>query len=513
MKLLTYVYLLSTVSAVVVPSKRDLNRGKVLKLPFKKTHNDSSSVVTSDGRVLVKRESSKEFAITNQKTFYSVDLSIGTPSQDVTVLLDTGSSDLWVTGYNNPYCLSTSKITSPVNESVSKSSSGSIDCAKYGTFNKGESSTYHDNTTSFSITYGDQSFASGTWGQDVLSLDGVDISGVSFAVADNTDSNVGVLGIGFEALETTTGISGTVSDPHTYPNLPVVLKSSGAIDSIAYSLYLDDASAMEGSILFGGIDSSKYTGTLYTVPIVNIYEGFSEPIALDITLQGLGISSSSVKETITTSSIPVLLDSGTTLTYFPKSYVSLVANAIGASYVSSGLYGMTCPSDDDDRQLVFDFGGFHIEAPLSSFLITSSSGSNICFLGMVVRDDLPAILGDLFLTHAYVVYDLDNYEISMAQASYVDSEEDIEAILSSVPGAVKAPGYSNTWNGNQVYTSGGNIFTLNNDDTASVTTTTSASNASPTVTTSSFVASTSATAQCNGADFFDNILCLLDSVL
>jgi len=513
MKLVTYAYLLSTVSAVVVPSKRDLSRGKVLKLPFRKTHNDSSSVVTSDGRVLVKRESSNEFAITNQKTFYSVDLSIGTPSQDVTVLLDTGSSDLWVTGYNNPYCISTSKITSPLNESESKSSSGTIDCAKYGTFNKGESSTFHDNETSFSITYGDQSFARGSWGQDVLSLDGVDISGLSFAVADNTDSNVGVLGIGFEALETTTGTSGSVADSHTYPNLSVVLKSSGTIDTVAYSLYLDDASAMEGSVLFGGIDSSKYTGTLYTVPIINIYEGFSKPIALDITLQGLGVSSSNGKETITTSSIPVLLDSGTTLTYFPTSYVSLVADTIGASYVSSGLYGMTCPSDDDDRQLVFDFGGFHIEAPLSSFLITSSSGSNVCFLGMVAQDSLPAILGDLFLTHAYVVYDLDNYEISMAQASYTDAEEDIEAILSSVPGAVNAPGYSNTWDGNQVYTSGGNIFTLDNDNVSPTTTTTSAPTSSPTVTTSSFIASTSATAQCNDGDFFDNILCFLDSIL
>ncbi|KAG0657693.1 hypothetical protein C6P45_002397 [Maudiozyma exigua] len=519
MKLITYAYLLSVASAAVIPSKKDLNRGKVLKLPFRKTHNDSSSVVTSDGRVLVKRESSREFAITNQKTFYSVDLDIGTPAQSVTVLLDTGSSDLWVTGYNNPYCISGNKESNPINSTIKRS--GTIDCDKYGTFNSGLSSSFHRNDTSFSITYGDQSFAKGTWGQDVLSLDGVDISGVSFAVADNTDSNVGVLGIGFEDLETTTGASGYVEDPHTYPNLPVVLKTSGAIDTVAYSLYLDDAAAMEGSILFGGVDQSKYTGTLYTVPIVNIYEGHTKPIALDITLQGVGISSSNSKKTITTSSIPILLDSGTTLTYFPSEYVKLVADAIGATYIASGLYGMTCPSAEDDRELVFDLGGFHITAPLSSFLITSNDDSSICFLGMVVQDSLPAIMGDLFLTHAYVVYDLDNYEVSLAQASYTGAEEDIQAILSDVPNAVKAPGYSNTWNGNQQYNAGGNIFTLADESMGStatvsghVTTSSLTTTTQPTVARSSLSSAASqAAAKCNSADFFDNILCLLDSIL
>lgn len=497
MKLLTYLALMSVASAIVVPNKRDLNRGKVLKLPFHKTHNDSSNAHTQDGKVLVKRQGTAGFDITNRQTFYSVDLDIGTPSQQVTVLLDTGSSDLWVTGNNNPYCTS---------------NGGSIDCDKYGTFNKGQSSTFKDNDTTFSITYGDQSFAKGGWGQDVLSLDGVDISGVSFAVADNTDSNVGVLGIGLEQLETTTGTSGYVSDPHTYSNLPSILKQTGAIDTIAYSLYLDDAAATEGSILFGGIDSSKYTGTLYTVPLVNIYEGFSNPIALDITLQGMGVSTDDSSKTITTSQIPVLLDSGTTLTYFPSQYVQMVADAIGATYVSSGLYGMNCPSQDDDRQLVFDFGGFHIKAPLSSFLITSNGNSNVCFLGMVSQDKLPAILGDLFLTHAYIVYDLDNFEVSMAQADYTGSDENIEAIIDGVPGAVKASGYDNKWNGNQNYVSGGNIFTLNDAPAASMTSsvTVSSLTATPTAATSDDSQGTQPT--CGGGDFLADLLCFLDSL-
>lgn len=264
--------------------------------------------------------------------------------------------------------------------------------------------------------------------------------------------------------------------------------------------------------MFGGIDSSKYTGTLYTVPLVNIYEGFSNPIALDITLQGMGVSTDDSSKTITTSQIPVLLDSGTTLTYFPSQYIQMVADAIGATYVSSGLYGMNCPSQDDDRQLVFDFGGFHIKAPLSSFLITSNGNSNVCFLGMVSQDKLPAILGDLFLTHAYIVYDLDNFEVSMAQADYTGSDENIEAIIDGVPGAVKASGYDNKWNGNQNYVSGGNIFTLNDAPAASMTSsvTVSSLTATPTAATSDDSQGTQPT--CGGGDFLADLLCFLDSL-
>lgn len=498
MRFLAYIFFLVTTYAHVIPHKRHSSRDKFLKLSFKKTHKGN----TTD-KILFKRGTS-EFELINQSTFYSVDLDIGTPIQSVTVLLDTGSSDLWITGYDNPYCSSNGGTTS------------SIDCSIYGTFNKRLSSTFHDNETSFSITYADETFAKGTWGQDVLSIGGVDISGVSFAVADNTDSQVGVLGIGFEALETTAGATGNFDDPYTYPNLPVVLKNNGVIETVAYCLYLDSADASEGSILFGGVDKNKYSDDLYTIPIINIYENYPKPISITVTLQGLGISSSVNDETITASQIPVLLDSGTTLTYFPSSYVALIAEALGATYVSSGFYELDCPSADDDREFVFDFGGFHITAPLSSFIIKPDSPQDICLLGVVAQSGSSGILGDLFLTHAYVVYDLENYEVSIAQASYNTDEEDIKAIGSTVPNAVKASGYTNTWSGGSSYVSGGNIFTLSDTIKASSTTAAPSSTTKvPSVNTVSTLLGTpeqssetfSTTTDCTTGDILGDLLC------
>ena len=59
----------------------------------------------------------------------------------------------------------------------------------------------------------------------------------------------------------------------------------GMIQSNAYSLWLNDLDANTGNILFGGIDTEKYMGSLQTLPIQN--DGapyFSEFI---ITLTGL----------------------------------------------------------------------------------------------------------------------------------------------------------------------------------------------------------------------------------
>lgn len=264
------------------------------------------------------------------------------------------------------------------------------------------------------------------------------------------------------------------------------MKNSGAIKSNAYSLYLNDSDAKHGTILFGGVDHNKYSGTLYTVALVNTLSGFTSPIQFDITLNGLGIIDDNGDEkTLTTTKIPVLLDSGTTLTYLPVEMVELIAENVGAQYSSRiGYYVMECPSSDNSTEIVFDFGGFHINASLSSFILSTSG--NTCLLGIIpTSDSTGSILGDSFLTNAYVVYDLENLEISMAQAKYNVTSEDIEVISTSVPNAVKAPGYTNTWSTTASIATGGNIFTVDSSSTASYSGNVTSSTASATSTTSS----------------------------
>ncbi|AMD22456.1 HHL314Wp [Eremothecium sinecaudum] len=376
--------------------------------------------------LLHKRSHPVKFDMKNREVYYSVNVTVGTPEQAMTVLLDTGSSDLWVVG-------SDVKCTPRLKEDPT--------CKALGTFNTNNSCTWSGNGTRFSIEYADSSFARGEWGMDVVHVNGLKVDGLTFAVADEAASSVGVFGIGLTGLETTN----EVEPPHSYDNFPLLLKRNGVIASNSYSLYTNQYNAEYGSILFGGVDHKKYKGKLLTVPIINTDpKRSSVPTSLSVTLNGVTYSTAENKTDTIHSPIGALLDSGTTLSYFPKEIADAMAVAVGAQWSEQfGSYVRKCPADNDKSTLDFNFSGNKIRVPIDDYSIYTSV-PGLCAFGFMPYGGDIAILGDVFLTAAYVVYDLDRLEISIAEANYSTAEE-IEPIVSGVPRAEKAPGYSNVW--------------------------------------------------------------------
>lgn len=68
-----------------------------------------------------------------------------------------------------------------------------------------------------------------------------------------------------------------------------------------------------------------------------------------------------------------------------------------------------------------------------------------CYLPCISQDSSFFILGDSFMRHVYTVFDLDDKEISIAQANFNSTIEDIEEISSTVPSAVRAPQYYSSY--------------------------------------------------------------------
>ncbi|ODV94933.1 hypothetical protein PACTADRAFT_27622, partial [Pachysolen tannophilus NRRL Y-2460] len=389
--------------------------------------------------------------ILNEQNFYLANVTVGTPAQSLAVLIDTGSSDLWVMGNQNPYCepSSTSSVSASATNAYS-SAEATIDCSLYGTFDKSKSSTYKSNGTTFYIEYGDGSTAQGTWGTDEFTIAGITIHNQSLAVANKTDASISILGIGYVGLESTE--QSTTTEDYTYPNLPVKLVEQGIINKNAYSLYLNTPDSSSGIILFGGVDHDKYTGSLETVQVVNqyLYEGVLQPITLAVTLSAITVNSTVV------SNLPAvaLLDSGTTAIYAPVTVFMAINQALGGTYNSEyGVYTSECVKEDDTTQATFDFTGakinvslYDLQVPISELTTgTSSSRKGTCVIEIFASSDSSYILGDAFLRSAYVVYDLDDYQISLAQSNPNSTSENIEVIKSSVPSATSASDYSATW--------------------------------------------------------------------
>jgi Eukaryotic aspartyl protease len=382
-----------------------------------------NEVVARDRRRHTKRQSTVEETLDNEDTLYFANLTLGTPPQSLRLHLDTGSSDLWVNVPESSLCQSQ---TTP---------------CEGGTYNSGASSTYQLVSNDFNISYVDGTSAVGDYASDTLTFGGVTIREFQFGIGETSSSQEGVLGIGYAINEVQVNRAGR----EPYPNLPVALVDGGRIRSNAYSLWLNDLDASVGTILFGGVNTAKYQGDLATVPVIQQFGNYySFIIALTgLTLNGNDLSSSSLPA-------GVLLDSGSTLTYLPDDLVTDIYNDVEAVYVQSqGAAYATCEQANQDSTLDFDFSGQKISVPYNELFLdagtdsfgnplTFQDGRTACLFGIAPAQGGTVVLGDTFLRSAYVVYDLANNEISLAQTVFNSTGNDVREIgtgSSSVPGA------------------------------------------------------------------------------
>lgn len=93
----------------------------------------SNAAVGAEARFIQKRDSNGnlEMVLSNQDTFYQAELQLGSNKQKVGVLVDTGSSDLWVISSNNTGCSSNSGSNS--GSGNTKTAGGYASSQEYGT--------------------------------------------------------------------------------------------------------------------------------------------------------------------------------------------------------------------------------------------------------------------------------------------------------------------------------------------------------------------------------------------
>ncbi|ROV93273.1 hypothetical protein VSDG_06913 [Cytospora chrysosperma] len=358
---------------------------------------------------------------------YFATCAVGTPSQNMTMQLDTGSSDIWV-----PW-------------------SSALLCEEYecslGTFNPDNSSTYKDaGKGEFQIAYVDGSYSKGDYFTDTFDIAGATISNVTMGLGKSTTIAYGLVGVGYKVNEAIVGTEDSVSA--AYPNLPVVMVNEGLIATNAYSLWLNDLDSSTGSILFGGIDTEKYTGNLTKINIIQdpetqLYDSFL------VQLTSIQAVSSSGTDELTSRDFPVevVLDSGTTLTYIPTDLAEQVWTEVGAVYLAEvGMAVLPCSMQVSQGSFSFGFSGSQgprisvtmdelvldlvTSGPAPTFSAGQYEGEEACAFGIQNSSSDPFLLGDTFLRSAYVVYDLVNNQIGMAQTDFNATASNIVAFES-----------------------------------------------------------------------------------
>lgn len=302
--------------------------------------------------------------------------------------------------------------------------------------NPNSSSTYSLVNTNFDISYADGSATTGDYFTDVFALSGGhSISEQQMGLGLKTTVGTGIMGIGYDTDEAATTVYSSVIDN---------MVSQGLIATKAYSLWLNELTASTGSILFGGIDTAKYHGTLVAVPIEA--GSFGVRNSFTVALSSISSTISGTNSTLSTTVTPVILDSGTTLTYLPDSITESIFKAFNVQSDESGDAFIDCSYGTSSDYINYSFGGTGgptISVPLSELVfdegITGAdfqSGqapfSSTCLFGMASSGTTGTnLLGDTFLRSAYVVYDISLNQVALAQTNFDATGSSVTEISAS----------------------------------------------------------------------------------
>ncbi|EAS07214.1 eukaryotic aspartyl protease (macronuclear) [Tetrahymena thermophila SB210] len=311
---------------------------------------------------------------------YFGQVQIGTPAQTFTVVLDTGSSDLWVPG-------------TPCN---------SLPCLVHNKFNPKKSSTYVDTGKSFSIQYGTGA-VKGTVANETVSLGGLTAKNVQFANAHQLSMDFqttkfdGILGLAYNQLSNIGGL--TVFDQ---------LVAQGLVAQDVFSFYFSDKENSDDSeLVLGGIDFAYNSTAFKYYPV--ILQAWYVIAADSIQIGGVNLKLNTA-----------IVDSGTSV---------IVGNAVVLNPIIK-LF----PSKIDCSQIntypnltITISGDNYVLGPQDYIVQINLQGQSQCLLGFQALE-LPAqlgnsiILGDTFFRKYYTVYDRVNSRVGFAVANHSNNK-------------------------------------------------------------------------------------------
>ncbi|MCJ1387535.1 hypothetical protein MMC18_000378 [Xylographa bjoerkii] len=381
---------------------------------------------------LTKRSNVNVPLLNTQNSFiYVANVSVGSPPQNVSMQIDTGSSDFWI---NTPDSMQCTQRSCPL-----------------GAYSANESTTSKYLSSDFIATYAIDGTATGDFITDDVSFSGVTVKGLEMGVGYNSTCLANIWGVAYPAAEAI-----VQNNPNgMYNNSVLQMVSQGLIQSPTYSLWMNDVAASAGTILFGGIDTAKFQGPFQVLPIVaDPEDGKMDALMVNVTSISLS-TGGAVPLSTNATEFPqaAMLETGTPTITVPNDVFVNIANQLNVTLVQ-GIALCDCALANSSTTVNFGFAGLNISVPLKSiveiptavdlelFAHTSQQlPSGTCIFGI---DPISSgnfatmLLGDSFLRSAYVVYDLANNQIGMAATNFNPKGSSIVEIAAGSGGIAAA---------------------------------------------------------------------------
>ncbi|KAM7404628.1 hypothetical protein PAMP_011960 [Pampus punctatissimus] len=308
--------------------------------------------------------------------FYYGVVSIGTPPQSFTVIFDTGSSNLWVPSV---YC----------------SSPG---CENHKKFNPQQSSTLKWNGQSLSIWYGTGSMT-GYLASDTVEVGGISVANQVFGLSRTEAPFMtympadGILGLAYQSIAADSVV----------PVFDNMVKQ-GLVPQAMFSVYLSGNEQQGSEVVFGGLDSSHYTGGITWIPLTS--ESYYQIKMDSVTINGQTVACSGGCQAI--------IDTGTSLIVGPTTDINNMNTQVGATTNQYGEAVVNCQNIQSMPDVTFTLNGNAFTVPASAYVTQSSDNCHTGF-GQEGTDQL-WILGDVFIREYYAIFDTEAQKIGLAKS-------------------------------------------------------------------------------------------------
>ncbi|KXT11181.1 hypothetical protein AC579_6863 [Pseudocercospora musae] len=351
---------------------------------------------------------------------YYINVTVGSPPQNQTVFLSTASSDTFFNSFSVSAC--------------QPGHTDAIQACGGGSFHAVDSDTYQEisRAPAFNTSFVDGSWAVGPLASDVIGIGDVALSNAHFGIAETFESPYGA-SFGFLALGY---YNNEAVDNSAYPNIIESMVQAGAINSRLFSIHLGSTADASGSILFGGVDTSKYVGNL---GIVNILSTSSSLTFFDTRISDAEVnindhtyplwsSGNNGQDTYYNSSdarTETSLDPASSGWFLPQDLYDAHIQPHFSFVDQNGLCICDYANSNDTITLTFD-SQVSVKFDTSELIVplfNSTTGERLRFVNgteacvfSISGTSGPYTMGNNMLKNMYVVFDMDNGQLGIAQA-------------------------------------------------------------------------------------------------